>query len=107
DEEVVGSFLDQYYVRAGSIPREAYVPTEIPGGADLEAVLAERRCSPEHLRVPQRGEKRELLALATRNAGETLAREQARWLADQGKTLQALQELAEALKLPAPPHPIE
>ena len=89
-----------------SIPREVYVPTEIPGGRDLEAFLAERRGGPVHLRVPQRGEKRELLALATRNAGETLAREQARWLADQGKTLQALEELAEALNLPgaAAPH---
>ena len=83
------------------------MPTEIPGGLDLEAFLAERRGGPVHLRVPQRGEKRELLALATRNAGETLAREQARWLADQGKTLQALEELAEALDLPAPPHRIE
>ena len=57
--------------------------------------------------LPQRGEKRELLALATRNAAETLAREQARWLADQGKTLAALEELAEALGLPGPPLRIE
>ena len=73
----------------------------------LEAFLAERRGGPVHLRVPQRGEKRELLVLATRNAGETLAREQARWLADQGKTLAALEELAEALGLPGPPARIE
>jgi excinuclease ABC subunit C len=57
--------------------------------------------------VPQRGEKRELLALATRNATETLAREQARWLADQGKTLAALEQLAEALGLAGPPLRIE
>jgi excinuclease ABC subunit C len=47
------------------------------------------------------------MALATRNAGETLAREQARWLADQGKTLAALEELAEALGLSGPPMRIE
>ena len=47
------------------------------------------------------------MALATRNAAETLAREQARWLADQGKTLAALEELAEALGLPGPPLRIE
>jgi excinuclease ABC subunit C len=107
DEEVIGSFLEQYYARGGAIPREVYVPTEIPGVADLEAFLAERRGGPVHLRVPQRGEKRELLALATRNATETLEREQARWLADQGKTLRALEELAEALNLAGPPHRIE
>jgi excinuclease ABC subunit C len=36
-----------------------------------------------------------------------LAREQARWLADQGKTLAALEELALALSLPTPPLRIE
>ena len=107
DDEVLTSFLEQYYARAGSIPREVYVPAAIAEAAVLEAFLAERRGGPVHLRVPQRGEKRELLALATRNAGETLAREQARWLADQGKTLAALEELAEALGLPGPPLRIE
>ncbi|MFL5651833.1 MAG: excinuclease ABC subunit UvrC, partial [Chloroflexota bacterium] len=107
DDEVLTSFLEQYYTRAGSIPREVYLPAVVGESATLEAFLAERRGGPVHLRVPQRGEKRELLALATRNATETLAREQARWLADQGKTLAALEELAEALGLAAPPLRIE
>ena len=47
------------------------------------------------------------MALAARNAAETLAREQARWLADHGKTLGALEELAAALGLPGPPMRIE
>ncbi len=107
DDEVLSSFLEQYYVRAGSIPREVYVPAAIEDGPVLEAFLAERRGGPVHLRVPLRGEKRELLRLAGRNATETLAREQARWLADQGKTLAALQELADALGLAGPPLRIE
>jgi excinuclease ABC subunit C len=107
DDEVLTSFLEQYYSRAGSIPREVYVPAEIAEVVVLEAFLTERRGGPVHVRVPQRGEKRELMVLATRNAGETLAREQARWLADQGKTLAALEELADALGLPGPPLRIE
>jgi excinuclease ABC subunit C len=107
DDEVVASFIEQYYARAGSIPREVYVPSPIADTGVIEPFLAERRGGPVHLRVPQRGEKRELLALATRNAGETLAREQARWLADHGKTLAALEELADALGLPGPPARIE
>jgi excinuclease ABC subunit C len=107
DDEVLNSFLEQYYTRAGSIPRELYVPSETLDAAVLEAFLADRRGGPVHIRVPRRGEKRELLALATRNASETLAREQARWLADQGKTLAALEELAQALSLPGPPLRIE
>jgi excinuclease ABC subunit C len=107
DTEVLTSFVEQYYARAGSVPREVYVPATIADIADVEAFLAIRRGGPVHVRMPQRGEKRELMALATRNASETLAREQARWLADHGKTLAALEELAEALGLPGPPLRIE
>jgi excinuclease ABC subunit C len=107
DDEVLTSFLEQYYTRAGSIPREIYVPSASLDAAVLEAFLSERRGGPVHLRLPQRGEKRELMVLAKRNAGETLAREQARWLADQGKTLAALEQLAAALGLAGPPLRIE
>ena len=107
DEEVLSSFLEQFYARATSIPRQVLVPFRLTEGSDLEAFLSGRRGGPVHLLVPQRGERRELMALATRNAAETLAREQARWLADEGKTLAALEELAAALELPGPPFRIE
>jgi excinuclease ABC subunit C len=107
DVEVLASFLEQYYARATSIPPQVLVPFALPEASDLEAFLSGRRGGPVRLLVPQRGEKRELMALAAQNAAETLAREQARWLADQGKTLVALEELAEALGLPGPPMRIE
>jgi excinuclease ABC subunit C len=107
EEEIVEGFLLQYYAQATSVPREILVPVPLPDAPDVEAFLAARRGGPVRLRVPVRGEKRELMALARRNAAETLAREQARWLADQGKTLVALEELAEALGLPGPPLRIE
>jgi excinuclease ABC subunit C len=107
DDEVIEGFLLQYYTRATSVPSQVFIPSRLSDTADVEAFLAARRSGPVHLHVPQRGEKRELMALATRNATETLAREQARWLADQGKTLVALEELAEALGLPAAPLRIE
>ncbi len=107
DDEVLASFVEQYYARATSIPREVYVPATVAEGGALEAFLTDRRGGPVHLRVPRRGEKRKLLELAARNAAETLAREQARWLADHGKTLVALEELADALGLSGPPMRIE
>jgi excinuclease ABC subunit C len=107
DDEVLASFLEQYYARATSIPREIYVPAGVTDTADLHTFLEERRGGPVHVRTPQRGEKRDLMGLAARNASETLAREQARWLADQGKTLAALEELASALDLPVTPFRIE
>ncbi|HEX7473789.1 MAG TPA: excinuclease ABC subunit UvrC, partial [Candidatus Limnocylindrales bacterium] len=107
DDEVLTSFAEQYYARASSIPREILVPAALSESSALEAFLAERRAGPVHLRVPRRGDKRELMELALRNAAETLAREHARWLADQGRTLGALEELAVALDLPGPPMRIE
>jgi excinuclease ABC subunit C len=107
DDEVLGSFLEQYYAQATSVPREVLVPRSLADTGDLEAFLAERRGSRVSLRTPQRGEKRALMELATRNAAETLAREAARWLADEGRTLGALEELAAALGLVGPPMRIE
>ena len=107
DEEVLASFIQQFYARATSVPGQVYVPAVLAEAADLVTFLSGRRGAPVVLRVPRRGEKRELMDLATRNAADTLAREQARWLADHGRTLGALQELAEALGLPDPPMRIE
>jgi excinuclease ABC subunit C len=107
DDEVIGSFLGQYYARSSSIPRDVFVPVRPHVGDDLETWLAGRRGRPVHIRIPQRGARRELLRLAGRNAAQTLAREQARWMADQGRTGAALAELADALGLPSAPSRIE
>ena len=107
DAEVLAGFIQQYYERATSIPPTVLMPCLPEDAADLESFLAGRRGTNVHLHVPRRGEKRELLGLASRNAAETIAREHARWLADQGKTLSALEELSEALDLPALPTRIE
>jgi excinuclease ABC subunit C len=107
DDEVVGSFLGQYYARSSSIPRDVLVPVVPRERNDLETWLSGRRGGPVHIHVPQRGSRRELLELASRNAAQTLAREQARWLADEGRARAALEELAAALGLAGPPGRIE
>ncbi len=107
DEEALTSFVKQYYARAGSIPPRVLVPLALPERDELADFLSSRTTHKVELAVPQRGEGRKLMALASRNAAETLEREQVRWLADQGKTERALSELADALTLPAPPARIE
>jgi excinuclease ABC subunit C len=107
DATVLEGFVLQYYDRATSVPPTVLLPALPEDSSELEVFLTDRRGAAVHLHVPRRGGKRELLELATRNATETLAREHARWLADQGKTLAALEELAEALGLPAVPLRIE
>ena len=107
DDEALSAFIKQYYVAASSTPPRVLVP-HLPGdAAELTTFLEARRGKRVSLSVPQRGEGRALMDLAARNAAETLAREQARWMADEGKTLAALEELAGALGLAAPPLRIE
>ncbi len=107
DVEALTSFVKQYYARAGSIPPRVLLPFALPDADELAEFLSARAHRRVSLVVPQRGQGRKLMALAARNAAETLEREQVRWLADHGKTEQALGELAEALALPAPPARIE
>ena len=107
DGEVLASFLQQYYAVSERPPREVHLPSAAADAAGLSAFLAERRGSSVALRVPQRGEKRRMVALATQNAVEALARERAEWLADAGKRDEALGELAEALSLADVPERIE
>jgi excinuclease ABC subunit C len=107
DGEVLTSFLQQYYAATERPPREVLLPLE-PSEADaLAAFLADRRGSRVNVHVAERGEKRRLVALATQNAVEALAKERAEWLADEGKRDEALEQLSSALSLSRPPERIE
>jgi excinuclease ABC subunit C len=107
DAEVLGSFLQQYYASTDALPRAILAPL-MPAEADeLTAYLAGRRGVQVTIAVPERGEKRRLVALATQNAVEALERERAEWMADVAKRDEALAELATALELPRAPERIE
>ncbi len=107
DAEVLGSFLQQYYASTDALPRALLTPIMPAEADDLATYLADRRGVRVTITVPERGEKRRLVALATGNAVEALARERAEWLADTAKRDEALIELASALRLAKPPERIE
>jgi len=107
DAEVLGAFLQQYYASTDAVPRALLTPHMPADADDLGAYLADRRGVRVTIAVPERGEKRRLVALATGNAVEALARERVEWLADTAKRDEALTELASALDLPRPPERIE
>jgi excinuclease ABC subunit C len=65
------------------------------------------RGSPVQVRVPQRGDKRELHATVTHNAAEELNRNRLRRAADHNTRSRALSELQELLGLPEAPLRIE
>jgi len=107
DGEVLTSFLQQYYAASERPPREVHLPVTPADAEGLTAFLADRRGSTVTLRVPERGEKRRMVELASQNAVEALSRERAEWLADAGKRDAALEELAAALELRQAPERIE
>jgi len=107
DAEVLGSFLQQYYATTDALPRALLVPVMPTDADELAAYLADRRGVRATITVPERGEKRRLVALATGNAVEALSRERAEWMADTARRDEALGDLAKALSLPRLPERIE
>jgi len=107
DGEVLASFLQQYYAATERPPREVLVPFLPADSQALAGFLSDRRGAQVAVHVPERGDKRRLVALATQNAVEALAKERAEWLADTGKRDEALEELATALGLPKRPERVE
>ena len=107
DAEVLGSFLQQYYATTDAVPRALLTPLMPAAADDLAAYLADRRGVHVTISVPERGEKRRLVALATQNAVEALERERAEWMADTARRDEALTELASALGLVDVPERIE
>jgi excinuclease ABC subunit C len=107
EEQVVASFLKQFYQSATYVPQRILLPCQVAEAPLIQAWLSQMRGSKTELVVPQRGEKRRLVTMAEENAREALQMMRARWLADSGKTQAALEELQEELNLPALPGRIE
>ena len=102
EEAVVTAALQQFYEEHDA-PREVNIPVAIEDADVMEAWLSERSGRKVKLAVPQRGDRRRLVDLATRNAEVS-----ARTRADTGGPgLQALEDLQQALALPALPRRIE
>ncbi len=107
DGEVLGAFLAQFYESATYVPRNLLLSNRPDDRDELEAMLRERRQGAVEIAVPERGERRGLVATAEENAREALTMHHARWIADRDKTQIALELLQEELDLPEEPRRIE
>ncbi|MFD7948867.1 excinuclease ABC subunit UvrC, partial [Streptomyces sp. NPDC059744] len=90
-----------------SVPKEVLVPA-LP--EDPEAVsqwLAGRRGSQVSLRIPQRGDKKDLMVTVQRNAQQALGLHKTKRASDLTTRSRALEEIAEALGLDTAPLRIE
>lgn len=88
---------------SSAIPREVLVPSMPAHVEDIRSLLGRGT----ELRVPQRGEKRDLLETVTKNAEESLRLHRLRRAGDLTARSKALEDLGEALGLDEPPLRIE
>ncbi len=106
EEETLSAFLTQYYANTSSVPREILLPLAVDETEQLEAWLTGLRGRRVHVRVPQRGEKRRLVEMASDNARFAMKGERRNEVV-QREAAAALVELAEALSLSVFPQRIE
>lgn len=101
--EVLSSLLVQGYPEGMEIPPEVVVP-ELPSDlAVVEEILSEQRGRKVQIRAPREGDRVQQLKLATDNARVRFQSEHNA----EARHQKALEALAEALSLPAPPHRME
>jgi len=89
------------------VPKLVVVPTEPERFETLEEWLSQERANKVEIRVPQRGDKRELHELVTQNAKHELNRHRLRRASDHTARTRALNELQDLLGLPEVPLRIE
>jgi excinuclease ABC subunit C len=117
--QLVGNILEGlYYDEPAAGYPKVVLCCDLPDDPDLyETWLTEQRANAAldgrqrsgrvQIRVPQRGDKRELLATVTRNAEEEFVRHRLRRASDINARSKALEELQDALGLPVAPLRIE
>lgn len=106
-DEIIASFITQYYEDESLIPRNVLAETLPEPITAYENYLRIQKGSAVTLTVPQRGEKHDLILLAKKNAEDALMKHKQSAVIKDMRTRQALIELQEALSLPTPPLRIE
>ncbi|MCX4746269.1 excinuclease ABC subunit UvrC [Kitasatospora sp. NBC_01287] len=103
--------LQQLYggdeLRREAVPREVLVPALPEPAGPVQEWLTGLRGSQVDLRVPQRGDKKDLMATVERNAQQALALHKTKRASDLTTRSRALQEIADALELDSVPLRIE
>jgi excinuclease ABC subunit C len=105
-EQVIASFIKQYYMVASTIPPKILLQYPVDEPLIISEWLKTLRNAPVKIQVPQKGPKKQLLDMVAENARQALALYQVKQAAIGGSML-ALKELKEQLNLPSIPLRIE
>ena len=106
--EVIAGFMTQYYEEAAMIPRNVLCEV-LPEGMteQLETWLRGIKGSAVTLTTPKRGEKHELVLLASKNAADALKKRNARRTVQEERTVGAATSLGRILGMEEYPRRIE
>jgi excinuclease ABC subunit C len=103
DDELIASFVTEYYARGTFVPDEVLLPVALEAMQGVADVLSDQNTRKVELLSPQRGQKAQLLRMAMENAVHAF-REKARAREDlQARLLRAQQ----TLQLPTLPRRVE
>ncbi|MEU5300273.1 excinuclease ABC subunit UvrC [Streptomyces noursei] len=107
--DLVEHALQQLYgeEQGDAVPKEVLVPALPEPVEPVAQWLTQRRGSQVSLRIPQRGDKKDLMATVERNAQQALALHKTRRASDLTTRSRALEEIAQALDLDTVPLRIE
>jgi excinuclease ABC subunit C len=99
DDELVSSFVNQYYADDAFVPREVLLAGSPNEPEALAELLSERKGEKVRVLVPERGEKVSLVKLASKNAERAFS-ERKRTADEVEVTLERLKERLHLTKLP-------
>ena len=105
-EEILEEFITSFYGGTAKVPRTIYVPA-ISNVELVEEYLTIKRGAKVWIKVPQKGQKREMLEMVKNNAQITLEKFKDKYLMDKEINKIALEELQELLDLEIWPSRIE
>ncbi|HBI6988733.1 TPA: excinuclease ABC subunit UvrC [Clostridium perfringens] len=106
-KEVISSFIASFYGGTAQIPKTIYVPEEIEDQELIEKFLTEKRGSKVWIKVPKKGDKKNLLDMVRNNAKIMLDQFKEKMIEEKELNKSALTELADVLGLDSLPARIE
>ena len=106
-QEATAEFVKQYYQDASYVPREIILPIQIEETKIIEQWLRQKKGRKVELTVPERGDKKNLLDMASANARMAVEQMRMNTATDYDRTMGALMELQEVLDLDTPLERIE
>lgn len=106
-EEIIGSFLSQFYTGTVYIPKEIYIEADIEDREVFEKLLSEKRGNKVSIKVPVKGDKSMLIKMIKKNALEILEKGSQRIKKNLDESMQAVEELKNLLEMDEAPLRIE